>query len=494
MPRSLYAQLRRLYGPESISGSRTRPAFPGGAGKGRAALRKITQPPVPLAGITPNNRKVIVIGGGLAGLSCAYELTQQGIEVTVLEARSRLGGRVVSMRDVVPGKVVEGGAEFIGANHPIWLDYARRFNLTMVPASDDTDDDWTVSLGNRRIDKADQVDLYRDMDHAIAAATAAARDINADEPWNSPVAASLDVISVADWLESQPIGDLARRAIAAELTADNGVVVSRQSWLGLLTVIKGGGLEHFWTDTEAYRCEGGASKMTHALVRAIGRDNVKTNTAVARVEILGDRARVTSTRGKVFEADNVVLAIPPGTWNRINFTPELPAVLRPQVGHVVKFLSAVDQRKWAHSAASLSDGPIALTWESTAGQGDTGPFGLTAFAAGRAAKSLMASWNRGWSDTDLVRELDAIHPGIAPHVLKTRFIAWPNEKYTAGGYSFPAPGEITTIGPLLQRGLGRLQFAGEHCCYKFAGYMEGALQSGIAIAKRLAMTDEQQVA
>ena len=494
MPRSLYAQLRRLYGPEAISGSRTRPAFPGGAGKGRAALRKITQPPVPLAGVVPNVQKVIVIGGGLAGLACAYELSQQGVEVTVLEARSRLGGRVITMRDVVPGKVVEGGAEFVGANHPTWLDYARRFGLTMIPASDDSDDDWTVSLGNRRIEKADQADLYRDMDLAIAAATDAARDINADEPWTTPHAAKLDAMSVADWLDAQPIGDLARRAIGAELLADNGVAITRQSWLGLLTVIKGGGLERYWTDTEAYRCRGGASKMTHALVRAIGRERVLTNTAVAKVELLGDRARVTSTRGKVFEADHAVLAIPPGTWNRIDFTPDLPTVLRPQVGHVVKFLSAVDTKSWPKSAASLSDGPIALTWESTAGQGDTGPFGLTAFAAGRAAKSLMASWNRGWSDKDLVRELDAIHAGVGAHVLKTRFIAWPNEKYTAGGYSFPAPGEITTIGPLLQRGLGRLHFAGEHCCYKFAGYMEGALQSGVTIAKRLALSDEQKVA
>jgi monoamine oxidase len=416
------------------------------------------------------------------------------MHVTVLEARSRLGGRVVSMRDVVPGKVVEGGAEFIGANHPIWLEYARRFNLTLVPASDDTDDDWTVSLGNRRIDKADQVELYREMDRAIAAATEAARDINADEPWTTPFAQKLDSMSVADWLEAQPISDLARRAISAELTADNGVVTSRQSWLGLLTVIKGGGLERFWTDTEAYRCQGGASRMTHALVRAIGRDNVRTNTAVKKVEILADRVRVTGVRGKVFEADDVVLAIPPGTWHHIDFTPELPAMLTPQVGHVVKFLSAVDSRSWPKSAAALSDGRIALTWESTTGQGDTGPFGLTAFVAGRAAKSLMARWNRGWNDQDLVQELDALHAGIGGHVLNTRFIAWPNEKWSAGGYSFPAPGEITTIGPLLQRGLGRLQFAGEHCCYKFAGYMEGALQSGVAVAKKLARSGEQQVA
>src|SRR4051794_22881184 len=98
MPRSLYAQLRRLYGPVEITGRRTRPAFPGGSGKGSAALRRITQPPVPLPGVVSQVHRVIVIGGGLAGLSCAYELSLQGVHVTVLEARSRLGGRVVSMR------------------------------------------------------------------------------------------------------------------------------------------------------------------------------------------------------------------------------------------------------------------------------------------------------------------------------------------------------------------------------------------------------------
>jgi monoamine oxidase len=46
------------------------------------------------------------------------------------------------------------------------------------------------------------------------------------------------------------------------------------------------------------------------------------------------------------------------------------------------------------------------------------------------------------------------------------------------------------MGPILHQGIaGRLHFAGEHACYKFAGYMEGALQSGIAIARRLAVRD-----
>ena len=55
--------------------------------------------------------------------------------------------------------------------------------------------------------------------------------------------------------------------------------------------------------------------------------------------------------------------------------------------------------------------------------------------------------------------------------------------------SFPAPGQVTTIGPVLEAGLGRLHFAGEHCCPAFVGYMEGALQSGVRIAKKLATRD-----
>ena len=69
------------------------------------------------------------------------------------------------------------------------------------------------------------------------------------------------------------------------------------------------------------------------------------------------------------------------------------------------------------------------------------------------------------------------------------FMDWQADMWTLAGYSFPAPGQITTIGPRLRKGLGRLHFAGEHCCYGFVGYMEGALNSGVTLAKRLAIRD-----
>jgi monoamine oxidase len=66
---------------------------------------------------------------------------------------------------------------------------------------------------------------------------------------------------------------------------------------------------------------------------------------------------------------------------------------------------------------------------------------------------------------------------------------WPADPWTMAGYSFPAPGQITRTGRTLRDGLGRLHFAGEHTSYKFVGYMEGALDSGVSLARRIAKMD-----
>jgi len=557
MPRSVYAKLRLLYGPGGRGLSRAgldrstalhipNPIFPGTdesailAGRNRTtgvealapqSLTKVdsTSPPSRIQSSpasleqkqTPENppgleknrqisednatrgakhavsSRVIVVGAGLAGLACAYELHRAGIDVVVVEARDRLGGRVVSFRDVVPGQIVEGGAEFIGANHPAWLNYARAFNLQLDPVTDGPGLHEPVVLGNKRLPPEQQARLYREMDHAFADATRAAWLINEDAPWLTPSAAKLDHRTVADWIESLKVSTLAKRAIAAELTADCGVSIYRQSWLALLTVIKGGGLSRYWSDTEAYRCRGGASRLCAALARAIGYDRVRLSMPAQSVEYRGDRVRVTCKGGVILDGEHVVLAVPPGTWDHIKFSPELPDHLRPQIGHAIKFLSSVDKRVWLEngwSATSLSDGPVSMTWDPTQGKDPNAPAALSAFTAGPAARSLLTNWNRAQAPGWLVDELETIHPGLRGHLTKTRYIPWPLEKWTAGGYSFPAPGEITQLGPTLDRGIGHLHFAGEHACYKFIGYMEGALQSGIRIAMRLAEINELQVA
>ncbi len=73
--------------------------------------------------------------------------------MTVLEARNRVGGRVITFRDFVPGKHVEGGGELVGSNHPTWVAYADRFKLTFLDVTEEEDFDFPMMLGGKRLDR-----------------------------------------------------------------------------------------------------------------------------------------------------------------------------------------------------------------------------------------------------------------------------------------------------------------------------------------------------
>ncbi len=87
-------------------------------------------------------------------------------------------------------------------------------------------------------------------------------------------------------------------------------------------------------------------------------------------------------------------------------------------------------------------------------------------------------------------ELGKVYKSIrASYTGKARFMDWPGDAWTKASYSFPAPGQVTAQGPTLYDGIGRLHFAGEYSSYAFMGYMEGALNSGAAVARRIAEKD-----
>jgi monoamine oxidase len=113
---------------------------------------------------------------------------------------------------------------------------------------------------------------------------------------------------------------------------------------------------------------------------------------------------------------------------------------------------------------------------------------MVAFSGGKAAEACRKNKGKAADDAYVVN-LSAIYPGFQEQFVDGRFMDWPSDPLTAASYAFPAPGEVTTVGPRLREGLGHLHFAGEHCSYAFMGYMEGALNSGAMLAKRLAKRD-----
>lgn len=434
--------------------------------------------------------RVVIIGAGFSGLTAAYELSRAGYAVTVVEARNRVGGRVLSFSDFVPGKNVEGGGELIGSNHSTWVTYAKQFKLDFLDVSEE-DAEAPITLGGKRLSADAAEAMWEELEKASSLMNAdAAKLTDAFEPWRSPNAEALDKRTLASWIASIDASPQCKIALDAMMTADNGVVTAWQSYLGNLAMVKGGGLEKYWTDSEVYRCSGGNQQLARRLASAIGNERVLLRTPVRSVNITDQIGRVTLANGRVLEAEHVLLTATPTTWNRIAFEPLLPETLLPQMGSNVKCLVALKSAFWRRAELapdSFSDGPIHMTWDATDGQPGAGA-AIVAFSGGPSSEQLR-EWQAGVRIENHVAELEKMYRGIRPAFVKARFMDWPGDAWTKGSYSFPAPGQVTSQGPTLRQGIGRLHFAGEHTSYGFMGYMEGALESGAAAARRIALRD-----
>jgi monoamine oxidase len=438
--------------------------------------------------------RVVVIGAGLAGLACADELAYAGYDVTVVEARDRLGGRVLSRTDLVQGKVVEGGGELVGPNQPTWMAYGKRFGFEFLPLPEDPTD--VVELNGKVMDAAKALALHKEWRAALRKMNSLAAPVPAYAPWEAPRAAALDRQSLADWIARQDVSVDCKTAMSVQMTAINGVVPAWQSLLMVLAMVKGGGLDRFWDETDTLHVKGGcqqlAGKLAESLRKRAGGEAVRLNRPVRAVRLREGAAVVELRDGTKLDAEDVVLTAPTSVWNKIDFEPALPAGLATPLADNVKFLAVSNGRPWAaakRSVNALSDGSVQLTWETTAGQGDEGEHAVVAISGGAAADECR-SWAPDKLDARYKAALDRFWPGYAKAHVRGELYNWLADPYSRGSYSVAAPGQVTVAGPLLAKGVGgRLHFAGEHCCFAFLGWMEGALASGVRVARRLAERD-----
>lgn len=500
MSRSLFARLHRRFG-QRLSGS---------ARKERAdahhnALKQWV-PEFPPRRLFPARRPgphVVVVGAGFGGLASAWWLANAGFRVTVLEARDRVGGRVHSVADFVPGRIVEFGAELIGLNHPLWLTFARHFGLglSVITPEDDyagAGMELPLYLDGRLVSAGRAAKVYDEMAGVFDSMTRDAKHVDGYKPWKARRAAEWDARSLGSWLQKQKCSSLSKAAIEATLASNNGEPTARQSYLANLALVAGGGYTEgradFWSLSEIFRCEEGNMALAERMaaeVRALSpRNAVRLSTPVRRI-LLGDASASVWADGanKPLHCDYVVYAIPPSTWPTAVVEPAFPPDHEMHMGIVVKWLSHVRSRFWIKQrlAPSATSELIGEIWEGTDNQMVAHGEGieLSLFAGGDAARRAHDARDR---EAFFRRRIPVLFPGYAKALKRGRFMSWPDEKWTRGGYACPAPGQVTKIGPFLSRMYrNRLAFAGEHSCLAFFGYMEGALQSGFLSAMRIAV-------
>jgi len=460
---------------------------------------KSREGPLEFVPATPK-RKVVVIGAGFAGLCAAFELEGLGYEVDVYEARNRVGGRVHSFRGFVDGRIAEEGAELIGSNHPLWNSYKHRFGLSFSHV---------LEYGNSPF-RLEQVTLTADQSKHLTdemeeqfklLSNLAASIVDPFEPWTNRNAHALDNVSLGEWLSRARCSDRCRHAISVMLAADNGIPTSEQSLLAVLAMIKGHGLDRYWTDTELFRCKGGNQQLAEKFADWLNKSKTPRVHLDAPVKaITPDGSAVSLTingRVETERADDVILAVPPSVWRTIKFDAfeDLSKKLAtaPKMGANVKFLMEFRNRFWQEFASTPTlseDGPVDLTWETTEDDGKREDgIVLVAFSGSKDAEQC-AAWPPNERKEKYLGALRVPYPGIAAHLESTKFMNWPEEEWTMASYYFPRLNEVTTWGPFWKAGYGGwLHFAGEHTSYAFMGYMEGALSSGYRLARRLAIRD-----
>jgi monoamine oxidase len=459
-----------------------------GAGLAVRPLRVLDRPDA----ATP--RRVVVVGAGLAGLTAALDLRGAGWDVVVLEARDRVGGRVLTARDSFGGgQIAELGGESIDDNHHAIRALVAEYGLRTAARPPGRDERATIFRRGRRRTAAQYVSqrggkVLEDYDRYYESIDRLGENVDdPSRPEATPHATRFDRRSLADHLDALDLVPEARWVVEREETAEYAIDPRH---LSLLFVMQQAAVVADVPDSaaETMRIAEGNDALPHAMAVALG-DAVRLGAPVTRIDRSAGSVSV-HTRDTSFTGAHVVLAVPPPVARRIEFRPGLPAAVRSalaavDLGPAVKVLQQYPERFWRAGGASgvlVTDQPFALGWDAT--DSVPGPEGiLTTFTTGRRGTAF-ARLDAATRTRLVNRQLVRMFGPVAASPTATATEAWPDERYTRGGYAYFSPGRFLSTWPVLHAAHGRLHFAGEHT-ETLAGYMESAARSGHRVARRI---------
>lgn len=444
---------------------------------------------------------VIVVGAGIAGLTCAWRLRRAGVRVALYEAQERVGGRMLSLRGhFADGQVCELGGELVDSGHARLRALAAELGLAL----DDLAEDPTAAYGDvwfhggRRYSEAEILRAFAPLARAIErdAATLPDEQITYAAPGG---AEALDRQSLTQWLDGNGADGWLRALIEVAYTTEMGLECEEQSALNFLTFIDPGtdAFRIFGASDERYHVRGGNDLVPHALATRLG-DAITTGAVLEALRRdAGGRYVLSFRRGAgAFErsAHRVVLALPFTTLRDVRLDVELPpakrrAIAELRYGTNAKLMIGFGERVWrtrhASSGASYSDLPLQTTWETSRMQAGSAGI-LTNFVGGRHGVEIGSGTPKQQADA-AAAQLEAIWPGIAgarAGAREARF-HWPTHAWTKGSYACLTPGQWTTLRGAIGERVDGLHFAGEHCAFDNQGFMEGGVETGEWVAQAL---------
>lgn len=412
---------------------------------------------------------VIVVGAGFTGLSAADELRQAGVDVLVLEARDRVGGKVETL-DLADGQRVDMGAQFLCEDMPEVMALVRRFGKTLVETPLDG-----VFVVQPPVPEADAEELY-------LASVAIRERANAIDPRDPTIAG----LTVGAWLERQKDTTAAKTAFRAVV---EGLWCQDADRLPLWHLIDNDRrITNEMTELQYFVGETLHSLADALAVRLGGR--LKLDTPVERIEHDAELVRVVTARG-AFEGRQVIMALPPVMASRVTYVPALPEALSASLGvwesgSVIKSFVRYDRAFWREEGLSGT-----VMWRDQHGlfacesSRDTGHAMLVVFMGGPHAAFWGALDEPSFRSHLLERLAVALGPRAGtPLEIVSR--DWRGDRWSGGGYG----DMIMDLGAydaeaVLRAGHQPLHFASSDTALSYPGYVEGAIVAGRAAARKV---------
>jgi putrescine oxidase len=444
---------------------------------------------------------VIVVGAGVTGLTAAYRLLQAGREVTVLEARTRIGGRLLSEqhhgRDQQTAEFEVGG-QWVSPDQTALIAMIEELGLDTFPRYRAGESVYVDRRGmaHRFLDEMPvSATTNAEIERLTKTLDALVAEMNPDRPWEHPDAGYLDSVSFQEWLRAQSDDVEARDNIAlyigpAMLTKPSHSFSALQA---ILMAASAGSFSHL-VDADFIldkRVVGGLASVPGALAERIGHDRIRLGADVTLIEWREDGA-VVHVGEESFEARHVVLAVPPTVQRRIRFTPEMPAEHRmarehQSFGLVIKVQLVYPTPFWREQGLSGTGFapylPLHEIYDNTP-EGEERGF-LVGFVAGLNADELgrLSAEERR---AGIVESAAAYFGDQALEPIVFHESDWQHQELTGGAYgtSFDL-GSLTRYGTKLREPMGAVQFGSSDVAGLGFQHVDGAIRVGSEIAERV---------
>ena len=439
---------------------------------------------------------VVVIGAGVAGLIAATDLVAAGRDVVVLEARDRVGGRLLNIE--IGGEPNELGGEWIAPYQSEMHALLAELEIELFHAYREGDHLYIDADGALHRYHGDNDPLPAasalDYETAVAKLDALVTELDPEAPWEHPRAAEFDAITFEQWLAVEVDDTLARDLLRAFMAggymtkpADTFSVLS-----ALGTVAGAGSVANLFEPDLCLhsRVVGGSQLIPLRLAERLG-DRVVLDAPVRTLRWTDSDVELEAGSHYV-KARAAIVAVPPNVAGVIRFEPSLPA-WRMRLhqamtqGDVIKVLAVYDEPFWrAEGLAGEGFAPYELVrevYDNTPPAGRPGV--LCTFLAGEKAQAA----ERLDADERQRLVLEGMARFFGPRALDAVEVIerdWSQEEWTRGGYAATfGIGGLSRFGADLTRPVGPIQWA----CTDLAGighmHMEGAIRSGRQAARTI---------